>query len=430
KEADLNCKKILLVGGSRKERSTLREHLNCWGCRTLDASDGKDALSNLGEYALSKEPFNLVMIDFQIPGTNGFELAKEIRATEALNGVPIVLLTSVGKIGDGNICRDMGIDGYLSKPVDKDDLKGVIELVLTLSNGDEKLSERRLITRHTVAEEYKKEVRILLAEDYITNQKVAMKHLCGAGYQVDLAENGQQAVDLSRRKRYDLILMDIQMPKIGGFEATGEIRRLESQKLSMRGEINRMPIIAMTAHAMKGYRQRCIDAGMDDYISKPLKRSNLLALVEKWITSTAQGKRIKDQRTKEAIDLQPSIINRKSKDCAPLNFEGAVKEFEGDKEFLIEILGDFFGEVMSQTETIRQAISDDDSEVIRREAHAIKGGAANLRAEPLSLIAYELEKIGKSGFSAGGIEILERLEKEFHRLEEYTKGIQNNRIHL
>ncbi len=395
-EVDLRDMRVLVVDDNQTNRFIQMEYLKCWGCRPVEVSNGKEALSVLRKSVDIKEPFNLILTDFQMPEMSGFDLAGEIRAMEALKEVPIIVLTSAGRIGDGKSCRDIGIEGYLPKPIRRDDLRKAIESVLGLSMDEEIQTAPKLVTKHTIGEQYRKDIRILLVEDYPTNQQVAMRHLYGAGYQVDLAEDGQQAVNAYERRHYDLVLMDIQMPVMDGYEATKRIRKNEEQ---LKAHSERVPIIAVTAHAMKGYRERCLEAGMDDYIAKPLGRKELLAVVEKW--------------SKRIIDCQSTH--------APMNFERAIEEFEGDKEFLMEVVDGFLKNVRAQIGTIRQAISDSNAEVVRREAHAIKGGAANLTADELSGIAFELEKIGKSGDLKEGIQVLERLEKEFERLEIYAR---------
>jgi signal transduction histidine kinase/CheY-like chemotaxis protein/HPt (histidine-containing phosphotransfer) domain-containing protein len=274
--------------------------------------------------------------------------------------------------------------------------------------------------------------RILLAEDYPTNQQVVLRHLRSNGYIVDLAENGQIAVDAYRKKHYDLILMDIQMPLMDGYQATTMIRKwesgmgnsecgmrnkigkdsdLKSKIQNRKSEIESVPIIAMTAHATKGDREKCLQAGMDDYIAKPLKRKELLNIVNKWI--------------KSAVEVNPTPLPSRPMDDvvgedAPMNFEQARKEFEGDKDFLMEVMTGFFDNVGTQIETIHQAISDGDTEKVWQEAHSIKGGAANLTAEILSQTALDLETMGKSENLKGSLDALGRLKIEYDRLKAYA----------
>jgi len=428
KEVDLSNLRVLVIDDNQTNRFILMEYLRSWGCLPVEAPGGKEALSILRDSVSSEEPFSLILTDIQMPQMDGFELAREIRASKALRGTPIIALSSAGRRGDGEICTDIGIEGYLIKPIKRDDLHMAIISVLGLSRGEEDTLQK-LVTRHTIVEEGRRDVHILLAEDYPTNQQVAIRHLNSAGYQVDLAEDGQQAVEAYKQKGYDLILMDIQMPVMDGYEATREIRKLEAHD-STNQPLNHLPIIAMTAHALKGIKERSLKAGMDDYIAKPLRRKELLAMVDKW-TRRSDDFRLKiDDRESETgnaqseltANIQSSIINSQSKEDVPMNLDRAIEEFEGDKGFLMEVLEGFLENVKAQIGTIHQAISDGDAEIVRREAHSIKGGAANLTADKLSRIALELEDIGKSGALEGGTEVLERLKKEFYRLEGYARN--------
>ena len=279
-------------------------------------------------------------------------------------------------------------------------------------NGLRELKAEGTKTKPAMTEKSAKKVRILLVEDYPTNQQVVIKHLHGAGYPVDLAVNGREAVAAYKRKHYDLILMDIQMPVMDGYESTAIIRKQE-------GEVaTRIPIIAMTAHALKRDREKCLQAGMDDYLTKPLRRKELLAMLDKWITPVADSG-LRMAPLDSEILLDSGIIMESD----PMNFARAIEEFDGDKKFLMEVLEGFIKNATAQIATMRQALSDGNMEAIGREAHAIKGGAANLTADALSEIASELMNIGKSGILKEGIEILERLEKELHRLEVYAREI-------
>ncbi|NVM20389.1 MAG: response regulator [Desulfobacterales bacterium] len=458
-KVNLRDLRVLVVDDNVTNRFILIEYLRSWGCLPVEALDGKNALSVLRESVDIKEPFDLILTDIRMPEMGGFDLAGEIRTIDALKGVPIIAITSTGIRGDAKRCTDIGIDGYLTRPIRRDDLHDVILVVLGLAAEEQEQPPAKLVTRHTIAEEYRKGCRILLAEDYPTNQQVAMRHLRGAGFQVDLAENGRQAVGAYKRKHYDLILMDIQMPVMDGYEATKAIRNFEAKlkkagDTELSGRPERVPILAMTAHALKDHRKRCVEAGMDDYVSKPLRRKELLAMVDKWLTSRAKGKRPKAKgeglenlesaipaphRPPEADDGLPASarqwqaggqdphcfhgMSRKSKmdeGSAPINFERVIKEFEGDKGFVMKVLDGFLKRGSDQIGAIRQAISDGDAELVSREAHSIKGAAANLTADKLSKIAYELENIAKSGVLEEGVEILKRLEKEFYRLEVYA----------
>ena len=429
KDLDLNNLKVLIVDDNQTNRFVLMEYVKSWGCLPVEAVDGKEALIVFRDAVSSENPFDLILTDFQMPEMSGFDLAKEIKTIDTLKRVPIIVLTSAGKKGDGRSCKEIGINGYLTKPIRQDEMRKAIVSVLGLSTDRETGSMPEIVTRHSLSEDYRKEIQILLVEDYPTNQQVAMRHLMKGGYQVDLAEDGSQAVKAYKRKSYNLIFMDIQMPIMDGYAATQEIRKIETRNLeqstinnpkstinNQQSTIQRVPIIAMTAHAIKGYRERCLEAGMDDYIAKPLRRKELLTIAEKW------SSRIDDCRLMIDDCIAPQG-NRESE--APMEYERALEEFEGDGEFLMEVLEGFIGNVTSQIKLIRQAISDGDAEAVRREAHSIKGGAANLTANDLSGIAFEIENIGKSGVLVEGTETLEKLEREFFRLEHFVRKRDN-----
>jgi signal transduction histidine kinase/CheY-like chemotaxis protein/HPt (histidine-containing phosphotransfer) domain-containing protein len=262
------------------------------------------------------------------------------------------------------------------------------------------------IITETAAVKQQEDVRVLFVEDYPTNQEVGLRHLQKANYRVFLAENGKEAVEAFNRDYYDIILMDIQMPVMDGYEATQKIRALET------GRESRIPIIAMTAHSLKGDREKCLAAGMDDYIAKPLRRKNFIAMVEKW-DPTKKG-------SNTAVFREHASDETRETDL-PMDSRKVLEEFDGDQELVIEVLASFLENVTAQIETIRRAISGGDAEVVRREAHAIKGGAANLAADKLSAIAAELEQIGKTANLAAGMQVLDKLEKEFNRLKAFAK---------
>ncbi|MBW1799529.1 MAG: PAS domain S-box protein, partial [Deltaproteobacteria bacterium] len=389
-DIELQGVRVLVVDDNPTSRFVLAEYLKSWGCRPTEAADAAGAMTALKHaVSLDSDPFDLILTNVQMRGANGFELAKEIKRTEALKTTPIIVLTSTGRKGEGKTCREIGVHGYLTKPIRQDELHKTMVSVLGLSKKVETISPPQLVTTHSITDNERKDVQILLVEDYPTNQLVAMRHLTKAGFQVDLAEDGEQAVKAYKQKNYDLIFMDIQMPVMDGYDATREIRRIEKRHLGENGadpaasQAGPLPIIAMTAHALKGYREKCLDAGMNDYISKPIRRKELLDMVEKWI-----------HRTKKTTGNALPVEVRHSE--APLEYARALSEFEGDEAFLMEAAQGFIQNVRSQIEMIRQAIFDGDAETVRKEAHSIKGGAANLAAEWLSEIALELENLGKA----------------------------------
>ena len=443
KAVNLSNLKVLVVDDNQTNRDILMEYLQFWGCLPHAVEGGKEALFLLMKSVLSAEfeSFDLILADAQMPEMDGFEFIREVKMVEPLKKIPIIILTSMGKIGDGKICREIGIDGYLTKPIKRNHLRRAVEKVLGLSKENGGTTDQ-LVTRHTLPKEkQKKAIKILLVEDYPTNQVVAMGHLHSAEYRVDLVENGQQAVEAYKHKEYDLILMDIQMPVMGGFEATKIIRDLEAESKETSTEKNpsnmeKIPIIAMTAHAIGDYRKLCIEAGMDDYISKPLLRKGLLNMVEKWSNSNTivetQPSAQSNFSHKENLEFEETNGSKSAiqipkpktdKENDPMNFEMVLDDFEGDRELLIEAMNLFLDSVRNQIGPLRKAISDGDTELVKKEAHSIKGGALNMAAKELSEIALELENTQESDTPEASTVILERLEKEFYRLDAFAKGL-------
>jgi PAS domain S-box-containing protein len=400
--------KVLIVDDNRNNRFILREYLKSWGCHIVEATRAADALMTLEELHQRGESFDFVLSDYLMPEMNGFELVRQIRSREEFRNIPCIILTSVGNWGDGKSCRDLGIQGYLTKPVRRDELYHAIEDILSGSDDDVANKTGKLVTQHTIKEKHKDHVVILLAEDYPTNQQIVMRHLRSAGYTVDLVENGAQVLHAFMEKTYDLILMDIQMPVMDGYDAAIEIRRFEAE---MQGG-KRVPIIAMTAHAIKEYINKCRESGMDDYISKPVRRSDLLAMVDKWTSRTVITK---DGQTESPLIGQ----NRDSGEKVIMDYDEALHEFCDDKPFLQEVMDGFVENVKKQLILIRQAIADGDAAMVGKESHSIKGGSGNLKARELSEIASIMEKLGKEGNLQGLHDTLHKMEEAFERLRHF-----------
>jgi CheY-like chemotaxis protein len=279
--------RVLVVSDNLTSRQSLVDYITSWGANPVEVTNATDALTILKISMASSEQFNLVLSDLNMPDISGFDLAREIRSEASFDTLPIIVIAARGITGDGMMCRNIGIEGYLAKPITETDIRNVLERVLASSmRRGESGRNIDLITRHSVAEEV--HGRILLAEDYPTNQMIAKRHLEQAGYQVYLAEDGKQAVDAFKHNQFELIFMDVQMPVMDGYQAAKAIRELEAELASMASRnsaetISRVPIIAMTAHALSENRQLCFVSGMDDFLMKPFTREALLTMASKWL---------------------------------------------------------------------------------------------------------------------------------------------------
>jgi PAS domain S-box-containing protein len=268
---DLQDKSILIVDDNQTNRFILKRTLTAWGCKVKEAENGMDALSVLSDQS---NRFDVIILDYQMPGMNGEEIVKIIRGSAVFDETKIIMLSSWGEFSSQKI-KDLRIDSVITKPVKQSTLFDTLVRTMKLSKEDETFSRMR-----KVAEEEPKKMpfKILIVEDAPDNRELAKNILQKAGFRVDIAENGQIAVDMTSKYQYDLILMDIQMPVMDGFNATQMIRQQESEQ-----NTGHVPVIAFTAHALTGYLDRCLEMGMDDYVTKPISRKKLLEVVDKWL---------------------------------------------------------------------------------------------------------------------------------------------------
>ncbi|MFC1821110.1 response regulator [Thermodesulfobacteriota bacterium] len=286
----LKGKRALIVDDNKTNLEILTHILQDSGMQVKALDRSEQVLPELKEAVDKGVPFDIAVMDVQMPVLDGFVLAKQIRDPgNKIPWLPLLAFSSSTDRGAKKAHR-AGFDGFLPKPIRREKLLGVLERLLGIRkmSGEQKelMSEQKLVTQHSVREDRKHSVKILLAEDNLMNQKFAMVMLKKGGYQVDVTNNGIEVVNKYKKspERYDLIFMDVQMPEMDGLEATGEIRKYESEHLSKTsGKSRRVPIVAMTANAMKGDREICLDAGMDDYIAKPIKREVVFEIVEKWV---------------------------------------------------------------------------------------------------------------------------------------------------
>jgi two-component system, sensor histidine kinase and response regulator len=261
---------VLIVDDNFTNRTVLQGMLSRWGIQPSSVDGAEAAIPAMETAARDAHPFSIVIVDGQMPGIDGFMLVKQIQARPALAGTIIVMLTSIGQKGDAARCRELGISAYLVKPARQNELLETLCRVLRKSPD---VATPTLITRHTLREE-RSRVQILLAEDNAVNQTLAVRLLEKRGYAVTVAGDGRAAVAALEKRSFDLVLMDVQMPEMDGFQATAAIRAKEQP-----GD-RRQPIIAMTAHALKGDQERCLAAGMDGYVTKPIRTADLFAAIE------------------------------------------------------------------------------------------------------------------------------------------------------
>ena len=277
--SDLVGVNVLVVDDHETNRLLVTALLRSWGCCFKEAPDGVTALALLRDAARSGEPFDIALLDMAMPDMNGKELGQRIRASAELERTRLVMMTSLEQSCDAAHLERLGFSGYLSKPIRHSQLRDCLALVMAQKARSEGEPVIRTVTPQTLTQSVKRRIRILVAEDNIINQTVAVAMLEKLGYRADVVANGLEAVHALQTIPYDLVCMDAQMPEMDGFEATTVIRRPDSSVLN-----HDIPIIAMTAYAMAGDRERCIEAGMNDYLSKPIQTEKLAEALERWLT--------------------------------------------------------------------------------------------------------------------------------------------------
>jgi two-component system, sensor histidine kinase and response regulator len=271
-------KRILIVDDNQTNLEILEGYLKNWGCSCDTAKSGEMALSLLTAVAKVGAPFDLIISDLRMPEMDGAELGRRIKNDPALKDTIMIMLTSQGLRGDATMMKKIGYAAYLTKPIRRSQLFDCLAMTFGTQTNKPKGAQHPIITRHTLTEAQKSKIRILLAEDNLINQKLALRLLEKFGYRAEAVANGREAVKALETTSYDLVLMDVQMPEMDGFEATRTIRNPNSKVRN-----HEIPIIAMTAHAMKGDRTRCLKEGMDDYVSKPIQPQQFLDTIERYI---------------------------------------------------------------------------------------------------------------------------------------------------
>jgi CheY-like chemotaxis protein len=360
--------RALIVDDSATNRRIVRDMLGAAGIRVHEAPDGDAGLAAIRAAGHEHAPYDLVVLDAQMPQLDGFELAAAVRRDPTITTTRLLMLTSAGQRGDGQRCRELGIHGYLSKPASRSDLIEAVRAVL----GSPSVVD--VVTRHSIAES-RKRLRILLAEDNPVNQEVAASMLRKRGHDVDVVADGRAAVEAATRKRYDLVLMDIQMPDMDGFEATQAIRATP--------EGGDLPIIALTAHALSGERERCLSLGMSGYLSKPYKAHELFAAVEGWGQVIAPG----HTTAAPPLTAPPVDLDNFRQDMRAAGAEGAVDS----------ILDTFLQSAQDRVTAMTGALTTGSAQEIERAAHAFKSAAGAIGAKGLATLLLQLEEAGKAG---------------------------------
>jgi two-component system sensor histidine kinase/response regulator len=392
---------VLVVDDNQTNRRILQEMLLNWGMKPFLAESGESALLALSALINAQALPPLILIDTHMPGIDGFALAERIIKIAALRGISIIMLTSAGQPGDTRRCRELGLPAPLTKPISQSELLNAVSAALsrtakTTSAGRFE-SPVHLITNSGP-------LHILLAEDNVVNQRLTVLLLEKHGHTVTVARDGKQALAALERREFDLALMDIQMPELNGLEVTKAIRTKEGQT----GK--HLPIVAMTAHAMKGDRDTCLAAGMDGYISKPIRAARLFQVIDSVLGTGSH---------EEALESMPDAGDRVFDESIIL------ARVAGSHQLLAELIEAFLGECPGLMREIREAVDLRDAFRLAQAAHALKGAVCNLTDKAAFRATVELETLARDGDLIHADRAFQKLELEMRQLTEalvtYTK---------
>ncbi len=382
---DIRGVHILVVDDNATNREVLRTQLHTWGARIEEAASGPSALEALYRARDAGDPFRAAIVDMQMPGMDGAALGRAIRLDGTLRDIRLLMMTSQGQRGDAGRAGKIGFAAYLTKPVRRSDLFD--SLAAVLSGAPSSGTERPLVTRHTLREKRRGRPRILLAEDNLTNQRVAAAILKKLGCEVDVAGNGAIAVEALKSAPYNLVFMDVQMPEKDGLAAARAIRDPASGVRDPG-----IPVIAMTAHAMRGDREKCLEAGMDDYIPKPVTPQVLATVLDKWLAPKAASPEA------PAHGAEASEAGAEGESADP-GFDPSVllRRLMGDEELTRGVLEEFGNRIPSEIATLEDHLTAGDAPTVERLAHTVRGAAANLGAPAVVELALEMETAAGAG---------------------------------
>ena len=398
---------VLVVDDHRTSHAVLQQHLRSWKMVVEAVGSPEEVLPAMRSRAAQARPFAVAILDFQMPGMDGLALARAIKADQQLGRTRLVLLSSTAVRGQAAEARAAGFDAFLTKPVRQSPL---YDCLATLLGAPAVESSAPLVTRHSLAEaKNARRHRILLAEDHEINQKLAVAVLEGFGYRVEVVGTGKQAVAAVRRGGYDLVLMDCQMPELDGYEATGEIRRGEAGG-------TRIPIVAMTANAMEGERERCLAAGMDDYVTKPIDRRRLAEVLERWLAAP------RPPAVGAPPAVPPAARERVAVAAVPLDLRQLESIVGGNPETVRSYLTLFHETTAPLVDRVGSAIAARDGATLRGLAHMIKGSCGTIGARDMAALGSRLE----SGSTDGDWTAMEGLYRElrvsYDRVKSFTDG--------
>jgi signal transduction histidine kinase/DNA-binding response OmpR family regulator len=403
---------VLVVDDNATNREILDQHLEHWGISHVSCGSGAQALDLLHGALGTGKPFNMMILDYHMPEMDGLELARRVNNDNLLSGTRMVMFSSQDDVDLQKVRQNFNIDCALMKPVRQSDLYECLvnKCKQTDVNTDIEASKVLHLQDMQFADPH-----ILLVEDNVVNQAVATGLLRKLGCtRVTTANNGQEALEACDRAHYDLILMDMQMPIMDGYEAMSILRKREQAHLANTDEaaIPRVPIVALTANAMEEDRQRCLEAGADDYLSKPVSQVDLQGILVKWLPQTARQKNAATMPQLRAEDAPSVAVSASPIDQSALDVIRGLED-EDAPDILSDIVGIYLDQSPQLLDTVAAAIVNQDAEALRVAAHTLKSSSANLGAIALAQSLSELEEMGRAGHMGNAQNRLSQLTKEY-----------------
>jgi signal transduction histidine kinase/DNA-binding response OmpR family regulator/HPt (histidine-containing phosphotransfer) domain-containing protein len=407
---------VLVVDDHPTNRRIVLDMLAHWGLVATEESSGKSALAAVSEARDRGNPFALVLTDVQMPDLDGFTFCERITADPRNAGTTVIMLSSSGRPGDAARCRTIGMAGYLTKPFTRDELLGTI---LTSIGALPKTGEQPdLVTRHMLRERGQR-LRVLVAEDNVVNQRLAVRLVERQGHAATVAGTGRQALEALERERFDLVLMDVQMPDMDGLATVKAIREREAQAVagtwapppgSSFVPAVQLPVVGLSAHAMHGDKERCLAAGMDAYVTKPIRPEELASIIDRLAPREPEP-----TSTRVAPTTAPG-------QAPPIDLEGALRLSGGDEDLRAEVAALFVESWPRHRAELRDAAGTRDAERIARIAHGLKGSAGAVGATIAQALAAELETASRQGYGERVGSLAGDLEKELGRAVDFLAG--------
>ena len=396
--------RVCAVDDHLTNRQLLEQYFQYWQMEGTLVEHPRECLALLQQQAQNGTPYDLAILDMEMPGMDGFTLAKQIKSDEAIQDTRLILLTSLGRRGDATAAHQSGFSGYLTKPIRKAQLQVCLETVMGLPLSDTHAVPQPLVTAHFLKDLQRQQtIRILVVDDHQVNQQLGVLMVERLGFRADIAANGHEALEALSRISYDLILMDCQMPEMDGYEATRVIRETERRKGKRKklpkfdssrspSHYPHVPIIALTANALQGDRDKCLKAGMDDYLSKPIQPQQLAKILAKWLPETAS------LLTTPTLETSMQSPRNDSSDSDCINHT-TLKDIKmlGGSEFLQTMVHKFVEDALQCVTLIEQALDSQDFAQIEETAHGLKGISRNIGADTLAQVASDLEKACQQG---------------------------------